>query len=140
MYRDDYILRLIERFGAALSALRDRILRRTREETAVTPEIHEIARQAGLDLDVARGLDPELLLMWLAPTGEPDPARLWLMAELLYLGGLHSKGSGAVQWRGDLQRALAVLRRVPPEWRPGDAFATAGERAEEISALLGKSE
>ena len=135
MYRDDYVLRLIERLGAALIALRNRILRRARQETAIA-EIHEIARQAGLDLAVARTLAPEMLLMWLAPTGDPDPARLWLMAELLYLAGLEGRASGGTEWHADLKRALIVLTRVPSEWRPRDDLPAAGERIVEIRALL----
>jgi hypothetical protein len=136
MYRHDYILQLIERLGSALIALRNRILKRVRDDESVRAEIGEIAEQAGLDIDVARRLDPELLFMWLAPTGEADPARLWLMAELLYLEGLDVKSSGQPEWRGDLERALALLVRLPPDWRPGEAFASAGERANEVGALL----
>ena len=139
MYRHDYILKLIERFGAALISLRDRILRRTREETSVAAEIHEIARQAGLDLTVARQLEPASLLMWLAPTGQPDPAKLWLMAELLYLEGFRAKGLGEERWRGDLERALAILITLPPDWRPDERLTAAGERAKEIRMLLGSS-
>ena len=136
MLRDDYVLRLIERLGATLIALRNRILRRAREDVAITAEIQEIARQAGLDLAVARTLGPEMLLMWLAPTGEADPARLWLMAELLYLEALAGRASGGTEWRADMKRALAVLSRVPSEWRPRDELAAAGERIAEIRALL----
>ena len=136
MYRHDYILKLIERVGAALVALRNRILRRSGEETAVRAEINEIARQAGLDIDVARSLDPALLLTWLAPAGEPDPAKLWLMSELLYLDGLHARAAKLLEWRGDLERALTLLDKLSLDWRPGDSFATAGERANEIRALL----
>ena len=136
MYRHDYLLRLIERLGAALIALRNRILNRASEDTTIGAEIGEIARQAGLDIDVARKLDPELLLTWLAPTGEPDPAKLWLMAELLYLEGLHAHSAGHQHWRADLERALALLVLLPLDWRPGDAFATVGERAGEIRQIL----
>ena len=136
MLRDDYVLRLIERLGATLIALRNRILRRARDEVSVRAEIHEIAREASLDVAVARSLEPESLLMWLAPTGQPDPAKLWLMAELLYLEGLDAKSSGGRVWQGDLTRALAILVTLPAEWRPGDAFTAAGERAEEIRELL----
>jgi hypothetical protein len=136
MYRHDYILKLIERFGAALISLRDKILRRSREEIGVRAEINEIAQEAGLDIGIARSLEPESLLMWLAPTGQPDPAKLWLMAELLYLEGLDSKASGGPDWQGDLKRALAILVTLPVDWRPGDAFTAAGERAEEIRELL----
>ncbi len=136
MYRHDYILRLIQHLGAALVTLRDRILRRERDEIGVREEVGEIARQAGLDLEVARSLHPQQLLMWLAPVGEPDPAKLWLMAELLYLEGLHAHGSGAPGWRADLERALAILTHLPGDWRPDRPFASAGERLAEIRVLL----
>jgi hypothetical protein len=138
VYRHDYILKLIERFGAALISLRDRILRRAKEEIGVRAEIHEIAREAGLDIDVARSLEPESLLLWLAPGGEPDPAKLWLMSELLYLEGLRGRSGDEPEWRGDLQRARVLLERLPAGWRPRPAFATVEDRVTEISALLGQ--
>jgi hypothetical protein len=136
MYRHDYIIRLIERFGAALRTLRDVILQRQREGPLVRAEIGEIARHAGLDLTVARTLDAHTLLMWLAPGGEPDPAKLWLMAELLYLEGLEARASGGAEWRGDMTRAMALLETLEPDWRPGDAFTPAAERVAEIRTLL----
>jgi hypothetical protein len=136
MYRHDYVMKLIERFGAALISLRNRLLRREKEEIGVRAEIHEIAREAGLDITVARSLEPDSLLLWLSPVGQPDPAKLWLMAELLYLEGLEAKVSGERPWQQDLQRALAILVTLPSAWRPGNAFTAAGERAAEISALL----
>ena len=140
MYRHDYILKLIERLGAGLITLRNRILGRAADDTTIRAEIGEIAQQAGLDMGVARSLDPELLFMWLAPLGEPDPAKLWLMAELLYLEGIHASGSGMSGSQADLERALALLVRLPPDWRPADAFPTAGERVNEIRGLIGRSE
>jgi hypothetical protein len=136
MYRHDYIIRLIERFGAALRTLRDVILRRQQDAEIVRGEIGEIARHAGLDLDVARTLDVQTLMMWLAPRGEPDPAKLWLMAELLYLEGLQARASGDSRWRGDLTRSMQLLGSLEPDWRPGDEFTPAAERAAEIGALL----
>lgn len=140
MYRHDYIIRLIERFGAALRTLRDVILRRQQDEQAVHAEVAEIARQAGLDLEVARTLDPEMLLMWLAPGGEPDPGKLWLMAELLYLEGLQVRASGDTGWENDLTRAVGLLARLEPHWRPADGFTPAGERLSEIRSLLGTTQ
>ena len=136
MYRHDFILRLIERFGTALRSLRDRILKREREDPSARAEIVEIAQQAGLDLSVARTLTPDLLLMWLAPTGEVDAAKFWLMAELLYLDGLETRSSGGTGWREGFERASTLLAQLDPSWRPGEGFAPAGERAREIEALL----
>jgi len=136
MYQRDYILRLIEQFGRVLIALRNRILRREADPAEVLAQIHEVAQQAGLDLEIARKLDPNSLLMWLAPTGEIDPPRLWLMAELLYLGGLHARSSSEDGGRGDLDRALAIYSRLPPEWRPSDDFPLVAERIAEVRRLL----
>ena len=100
------------------------------------PPLGSYVRELWRRREFARSLDPDMLLMWLAPTGQSDPAKLWLMAELLYLEGLQLKVSESGEWRGDLERALAILAAVPPEWRPGDALTDAGTRATEIRGLL----
>ena len=69
MYSRDYVLRLIEQFGRTLVALRNRLLGRQDDQVDMSASIAEIARHAGLDLDIARRLDPPSLLMWLAPSG-----------------------------------------------------------------------
>jgi hypothetical protein len=137
MYRRDYILRLIERFGQMLIALRNRILGRDTDSREARAEIHEMARSAGLDLDVARQLDPPTLLLWLAPGDDVDEPKLWLMAELLYLEGLHADAAGAPgAGQADLTRALAVFGRLPATWRPHADLPSAGERAAEIQQRL----
>jgi hypothetical protein len=136
MYRRDYILRLIERFGRALLALRNAILRREADPQHVQAQIGEIADQAGLDLAVARRLDPGMLLMWLAPTDDFDMPRLWLMAELLYLHGLEADRIPDGDSRADFERALALFAHLPPDWRPTDDQAMAAERAAELRDIL----
>jgi len=137
VYRRDYILRLIERFGRILLTLRDRILRRAVAAEDLRAEIHEIAREAGLDLDLARQLDPAMLLMWLSPTGEVDEPKFWLLAELLYLEGLDVREAGAVEEaRAHLARARAVFGRLPAGWRPSEGLASAGARCDEIDRTL----
>ena len=136
MYQRDYILRLIEQFSKALIALRNRILKRETENPLMTAEIGDIAAQAGLDLDVARRLDPATLLLWLSPAGEADPARLWLMAELLYLEGLAARTSDEAGGGADFGRALALVEQLPAGWRPSEDFCTAGERVAELRRLL----
>ena len=49
---------LIERLGQVLRTLRDRLLQRELSNDDLRAEIQEIAREAGLDLAVARRLDP----------------------------------------------------------------------------------
>jgi hypothetical protein len=137
MYRRDYIMRLIERFGRVLLTLRNRILRREVDAAELTAQVRDMAEHAGLDLDIARQLDPQSLLLWLAPTPEIDEGRLWLMAELLYLEGLQARSAAPEAGRADLDRALAIYARLPRDWRPSADFMTAGERAAEVGGLLG---
>ena len=138
MYTRDYVLRLIERFGRALIALRNRILGRAIDTADLRAELRDIAQQAGLDLDVARSLDARMLLMWLAPTDELAPPRFWLMAELLYLEGLHARETASGdQGRADLERAYAVFSRLPPDWKAAEELASAGDRSLELRQLLG---
>jgi hypothetical protein len=132
MYSRDYILRLIQQFARALIALRNHLLGREADPADALAQISEIAREAGLDLEIARTLDTSSLLMWLAPTTELDPSRMWLMAELLYLAALTSGATG----RADLERALAICQRLPADWKPSDDFPTVGERVTEIRELL----
>jgi hypothetical protein len=137
VYRYDYILRLIERFAQALRLMRDRILRREVKAADMREELRELASLSGLDLDVARRLDGGMLLMWLSPTGEVDPPRFWLMGELLYLEGLAAREEqGGESGRADLEAALTVLSQVPEDWRPLEGLPSAGERVEELEALL----
>jgi hypothetical protein len=137
MFRRDYILRLIEHLGRVLIALRNRILKREISSEEARAEIEEIARDAGADLDVARQLDPGMLVMWLAPTGEIDEGKFWLLAELLFLTALDSRASGAEGGgRADFQRVLALLRKLPPDWRPAEGLPTPGERIAEINEIL----
>ena len=133
MYQRDYILRLIERFGATLRAIRDRLLRRQADPQAARSEIGEIAREAGMDLDVARRLDTNSLLLWLSPGLEPDPGRLWLMAELLYLDALAA--DDAEVRRADVLRAIAILERLPGEWRPVPDVPAVQERLDELRGM-----
>lgn len=136
MYRRDYILRLIERFGRMLISLRNHIVHREIESADARAQIHEVAREAGLDVEIARKLDPAALVMWLAPTDEIDAPRLWLMAELLYLVALDQRASGAAgEGRANFERALALYSHLPPDWNPSADFVTAGERAVEVRTV-----
>jgi len=138
VYRYDYILRLIERLGRVLRELRDRLMQRQLTNDDLRAQIHEIAREAGLDLALARRLDVQTLVTWIAPVpGQGDGDRIWLMAELLYVEGMAARAAGdARQADGDLRRALALFERLSPTWRPGTDLATAAERAAEVRAAL----
>jgi len=138
MYRYDYVLRLIERLGQVLRTLRDRLLQRQMTNDDLRAELHEIAREAGLDLEFARRLDPATLTTWLAPIPDQiDADRVWLMAELLHVEALTARAAGDErQVDADLRRALALFARIPAEWRPGTDLPRAGERVAELRTLL----
>lgn len=139
MYRQDYIIRLIEQFGRALAALRNRIAGRQLSSAEVHAQISAVADQSGLQLHIARTLDPVMLLMWLAPRGDTDidPGKFWLMAELLCLEGLQAASEGdTLRARADLDRAHVVLSKLEPDWRPQADLASAGERLLEIGRAL----
>ena len=139
MYRQDYLLRLIEQFAQALAALRARITGRSVWPADTHKEIAAIAREGGLDLDVARGLDTNSLMMWLAPMGDVDPARFWLLGELLLVAGLQLREEGHnIRARADFERARAVFGKLDADWRPQAGLASAGERMGEIQTLLMK--
>ena len=133
------MLRLIERLGQVLRTLRDRLLQRELSNDDLRAEIQEIAREAGLDLAVARRLDPATLATWLAPVPDRvDADRVWLMAELLYVeaGSPARRRGHERQAASDLQRALALFSRISPSWRPGADLTSAGERVAELHGLL----
>jgi hypothetical protein len=138
MYRYDYVLRLIERLGQVLRTLRDRLLQRQVTNEDLRAEIQEIAREAGLDLEFARRLDPGTLATWLAPDPERvDESRVWLMAELLYVEASAARAAGNTrQAHGDALRALTLFARLPPAWTPGPDLASAGERVTELEILV----
>jgi hypothetical protein len=87
MDRRDYILRMIEQLGQALAALRRRILARGVDDAEVRESLSKIARDGGLDFELARAMTADTLLMMVAPGGEVDPSRCWLLAELFDLEG-----------------------------------------------------
>jgi hypothetical protein len=96
-----------------------------------------VASQGGLALDVARSLDPAMLVMWLAPRGEIDPGKFWLLAELLFLEGLQAHEEGDVtRARADLERARLLLGKIDADWRPETDLASAGERIQDVDAAL----
>jgi hypothetical protein len=140
MYRTDYVMRLIEAFGKSLIAIRDRILKREADSQAVVAELGEMSRKAGVDLDIARRLDPASLLMWLSPTGEYDPARMWLLAELLYLAGLRADTDRPGAGRPDFTRALALLKHVPADFTAPAGLGTALTLSDELQAMIDRSE
>lgn len=137
MAQKDYILRQIEILGAALIAIRKMICGGPEERDSVENRLQEVSQQGGLALDLARAASPDTLRMFVAPTGEIEPGRCWLLAETLYLDGLHAWTS---QDRDRALDSLAKARVLFNLLRPMGAFLVgfpeAEDRLREIDALV----
>lgn len=133
-------MRLVEQFARALSTLLNRIRGRQVSSEVVRSEVAAIARQCGLDVEVARGLDPAMLLMWLAPRGEIDPGRFWLMGELLLIDAWRSHEEGDHdRARADFERALTVFSKIDAAWRPQPDLPSASDRVTDIRQAIDES-
>ncbi len=137
MTQQDYILRLIEQFGQMLIALRNRILGREVGGPELKDELRAVVQATGLDLDMARSVTPETLLMMIAPGGDIEPGRAWLVAETLYLDGLHAYVDGRPDdARRAWQRAVPLYEMLGPHGIRVAGLPEAEERLEEIGGRL----
>lgn len=132
------MLRQIEQMAQVLARILDRLLRRESSRDEIRLDLARAARSFGADLDLARTVSPETLLLLVSPTGDIEPARCWLFAESFYLDGL------AAHLAGDDDDALDLLGRArllfqalaEGELRlPG--IPEADERVREIDRLIG---
>ena len=137
MHQRDYVLRIIEELGSVLAELRNRILGRAVESKKVDEELAGAAGRAGLDLELLRRFSVDTLHMFAAPTGEIEPARCWLMAEVLYLDGLHAHLEERI---ADAQASLSKAHMLYTLIEPGGGmlvgFPEAAERLQEIDSLV----
>jgi hypothetical protein len=134
MHQRDYILRIIEQVGAALAALRRRILSRG-GAAGTSEQLESVASQAGFDVALLRGFDVATLRLLVSPLGEVDPTRCWLMAEVLYLDGLEETLSG--RDGGDsFLKARALYDLIRPTGGMLAGMAEADERIAEIDRYL----
>jgi len=137
MEQRDYILRLIEQMGAALVALRNRILGRRADPARIGDELSTLAGQGGLDMALLRGFSGDTLRMLVSPAGEVEPGRCWLIAELLYLDGLQAQVEERTgDARESLSKARILYALVAPRGGMLVGFPEAAERADDIEARL----
>lgn len=137
MYQRDYILRMIEQVGAVLRRLREIILKQAGESTTVKQELNKAVQQVGFDLDLARIADGATLERMVAPTGELEPGRGWLVAEALYLDGLEAHiEDRALEARRSLEKALRLYRLLEPDALLPTGFPEAADRIREIEDHL----
>jgi hypothetical protein len=90
MAQTDYILRMIEQMGQMLVELRNMILGKGASAEVIADKLAEAATQSGFDLALARAASAETIEMLVAPAGDLEPGRCWLVAEILYLDGLQA--------------------------------------------------
>lgn len=135
MYRRDYILRMIEQLGAVMAALRRRLLGGSPPDDALD-QLESVASEAGFNLELLRGFDLPTLHLLVSPTGEVDPTRCWLMAEILYLDGLEANLSDDPRARDSLLKARALFELIRPWGGMLVGLPEAAERIAEIDAKL----
>ena len=137
MAQQDYLLRLIETVGQMLIRLRKMLLGQeiTAEEAA--PQIREAAEKAGLDLDFICSVHDETLVMLMSPTGEVEPGRSWITAELLMVDGLRCRAEGDEMGAlARFNRSLLLYRLLDPETVVARGFPEVGERIAEVEAAV----
>ncbi len=139
MPQRDYILRMIEQMGQILIALRNRILGRAVTSEELREDFEKVAAYTGIDLDLARSATPETLQLLVAPTGEIEPGRCWLVAEMMAVDGLHAEAEDrAADAVAAYERSLALFSLL----EPGGAFLVglpeATERIDDLRERLGR--
>ena len=134
--RSDFILRMIERFGQMLIALRNRIAR-GEDHQQIEDDLLAVSRQAGVDLALVRSFTLDSLLMFVDRDGEIEVDRAWLMAEILSLDGIESARLGQVDAATDsLLKARALYELVGPAGSMLVGIPDVDERIGEIERVL----
>ncbi|MCJ7629239.1 MAG: hypothetical protein MUO50_12735, partial [Longimicrobiales bacterium] len=99
--------------------------------------LQAVSQQGGMALDMARAASPETIQMLIAPTGEIEPGSCWLLAETLYLDGLHAKLVGDRDRASDsLAKAGMLFSLLKPMGAFLVGFPEASERIREIEEQL----
>jgi hypothetical protein len=133
----DYILRMIEQAGIILKHLLRRIQAQPVTLAEQTAELRRAAALGGLDLDMLRLSDVDGLWHQVALTGEADPARTWLAAEILYADALGSEIEGSMDVASETYvKAASLFRLMEPNWLLPTGFPEATERVREIERKL----
>jgi len=133
----DYLLRQIEILGQLLIAIRKMILGGEADGAAVETRLREVAGKGGMELELARAATPDTLRMLIAPTGEIEPGRCWLLAETLYLDGIQARLTEDRERASDsLRKARMLFSLLQPMGAFLVGFPEAAERIQEIDGLL----
>jgi hypothetical protein len=137
----DYLLRQIEMLGELLIAIKKMILGGEAGGAAVESRLKEVAEKSGMDLELARATAPDTLRLLIAPTGEVEPGRCWILAESLYLDGIRGRLTGDPERASDsLEKARMLFSLLAPMGAFLVGFPEAAERIQEIDGLLSEVE
>lgn len=137
MAERDYILRLIEQMGQLLISVRNRMLGRRASSREVADALEQVSRHTGIDLALARSATPDTLRMIIAPTGEVEPGRCWLVAEMMGVDGLEAEITGdTARALGSYERAIALFGLLEPWGAYLVGFPEASQRIQEIGARM----
>ncbi len=124
--------------GAVLREALRRILGGSATEQEVHDAIDRAGANVGIDARLALLATPETLELMVAPTGEVDATRCWVLAESLFVAGVHAEAAA------DPDRAVAYLlkaRRLYSLLDPSlvaSGFPEAGERSTDIDRRLSR--
>ena len=130
---------MIEQLGAALAELRRRILNKA-NLGAVRADLARTASEVGFSIELLRGFDLPTLHLLVSPTGEVDPTRCWMMAELLYLDGLEIAMSASDdEAQESLLKARGLFELLRPKGGMLVGMPEASERIAEIDLRLTKT-
>ena len=136
MVQRDYILRIIEQLGAMLIELRKAILGGGADSGTVEATLRQAASQAGMELDLARAAAPESLHAMIAPAGEVEPTRCWVLAEMFLTDGAHQLAQGrTVEAERAFTKARTLFALVGTDALIA-GYPEANDRIREIDALL----
>lgn len=137
MAQQDYLLRIIEVVGLMLIRLRKLLVGGEIGPGEAEERIQHAADRAGLDLHFLCAVDQETLVMLMSPTGEVEPGRCWLTAELLSVDGMRCAAedddAGA---HSRFIRALLLYRLIDPDAILARGFPEVRERIAEMEALV----
>jgi hypothetical protein len=128
---------MIEEMGMVLARLREIIFARTGNRARIEGEIQQALQGIGFDFEVARLADASTLERMVAPTGEVEPARAWLIAEGFYLEGIEAQlDERKTDARLSFDKALRLYGLVAPDAILPTGFTEANERIQEIEQRL----
>jgi hypothetical protein len=103
----------------------------------VEEKLQAVSQSGGMALDLARAASPETLHMLIAPTGQVEPGSCWLLAESLYLDGLHAQQTGQEERALDsLAKAKMLFSLLEPMGAFLVGFPEASERIREIDGMV----